>query len=441
MRVTITASQLRLGMYINAIDTSWWEHPFWRSSFLLRRQSDLDKIVASDFQRIEIDTARGLSPEPAALPVDAASPASAEAVEPLPVVVEPAAPEPAPVRSRPTRRREDAATRAAETVQRSKFAVRRMFGEARLGQAIKPVDVARLVDEIAASVAHDPGAIISVCRLKNKDEYTYLHSVAVCALMINLGRHLRFDEREVRDIGMAGLLHDIGKMAMPDGLLDHPGRLDDDQMRVIRTHPQEGIRLLGDSDELMPIARDVCLHHHERVDGTGYPFGLTAEQLSVHARMGAVCDVYDAVTSNRSYKSAWSPSDALSRMMTWEGHFDAGALSAFIVSIGIYPIGTLVQMSDSQLGVVIAANADQPTLPCIRRFYAVPDARFLSLKDVAARPAPHPDALLRPECGDRWFGGDWPAIAARVLAGEAMTGHWFGGTGRGAVPLVGMRAA
>ena len=441
MRVTITASQLRLGMYISAIDTSWWEHPFWRSSFLLRRQSDLDKIIASDFQRIEIDTDRGIAPKSAASLSDAASPQTAIAVDPLPAVAEPAAPEPAPVRVRPTRRREDAATRAAETVQRSKFAVRRMFGEARLGRAIKPADIAPLVDEIAASVARDPGAIISVCRLKNKDEYTYLHSVAVCALMINLGRHLRLDEREIRDIGMAGLLHDIGKMAMPDGLLDKPGRLDDQQTRVIRTHPEEGIRLLGDSDELMPIARDVCLHHHERVDGTGYPFGLTAEQLSVHARMGAVCDVYDAVTSNRSYKPAWSPSDALSRMMTWEGHFDPNVLSAFVGSIGIYPIGTLVQMSDSQLGIVIAANADEPTLPCIRRFYAVPDARFLAPKDGVARPAPHPDAILRPEDGDRWFGRDWPAIAARVLAGETVTGELFGATGHGAMPLIGMRAA
>ncbi len=438
MRVTITASQLRLGMYICAIDTSWWEHPFWRSSFLLRRQADLDKIVASDFQRIEIDTERGLSPTPDARPAESA-PDDSFVAETTPPPGEPVdEPIVAPPRPRPVRRREDAATRAAETVQKSKLAVRRMFGEARLGQAVKPADVAPLVDEIAASVARDPGAIISVCRLKNKDEYTYLHSVAVCALMINLGRHLRLDEREIRDIGMAGLLHDIGKMAMPNGLLDKPGKLDDTETRIIRTHPEEGIRLLGgDGDDLLPIARDVCLHHHERVDGTGYPFGLTADQLSVHARMGAVCDVYDAVTSNRSYKPAWSPSDALSKMMTWEGHFDPNVLSAFVGSIGIYPIGTLVQMADSQLGIVIAANADEPTLPCIRRFYAVPDSRFLSLRDAVAKPAPHGDAILRPEDGDRWFGRDWPMIAARVLANERVTGQLFGGV----IPLIGVRAA
>src|SRR5690606_14238117 len=141
-----------------------------------------------------------------------------------------------------------------------------------------------------------------ILRLKNKNEYTYLHSVAVCTLMVNAARYMGKSEAETRDYGMAGLLHDLGKMGIPDAILNKSGRLTDAEFEAVRNHPEHGYQVLRGSPNVPAMALDVCRHHHEKIDGTGYPFGLPADAISLVSRLGAVCDVYDALTSDRVYK-------------------------------------------------------------------------------------------------------------------------------------------
>ncbi len=405
MKHSIRIEQVRLGMHIVAFEGSWFRHPFWRARFLLKDAADLEAIRGCGLDTLIIDDALGLGPvdEPAA-------PASvvAEAVA-NPVAVPQAL---APIQRVST---PDEEQRAAEIVRHSKRAVTRMFGEARLGHAVRPSDVEPLVDDIAESVARDGAALIKVTRLKKKNEYTYLHSVAVCALMINLARQMGLGEGVVRELGMAGLLHDIGKMSVPDKVLDKPGALDDREMTLIRKHPQMGHDLLQKTAELSPIALDVCLHHHERLDGTGYPFGLSGEQLSLYARMGAVCDVYDAVTSRRPYKEPWSPAEALAKMLTWDGHFDRQVLHAFIRSIGIFPVGALVRLRSNRLGLVIGANNRAPTLPLVRAFYTAIDEEFMPLETFTCSDTLKGDGIVGLEAADRWFGTRWPIVQSFIL--------------------------
>ena len=424
MRVEI--ERLRPGVFVESIDGSWLSSPFWRKRFLLEDPADIDRLRDAGIATVRIDTARGLGPAPlpeATAAIDdildertVASAQSARAEAPL---VE--------RRRKPRNVRTTEIDRAAQTVQRSKEAVTAMFGEARMGQAISVEDVEPLVDEIAASVERDPSAMIQVTRLKNKNEYTYLHSVAVCALMINLGRHIGLPEGDIRTIGMAGLLHDIGKMAIPEDILDKPGRLDDAEAAIIRGHPERGHEMLVDNPEVSAITLDVCLHHHERIDGGGYPYGLSGEQISLHARMGSICDVYDAVTSNRPYKRAWSANDALARMLEWEGHFDEELLDAFIASIGIHPTGGLVRMASNRLAVVTEGNHDEPTAPRVRTFYDVPSQRFVVQEDLHFGGLRNDDRILRAEKGDYWFGDGWAAVHEAVMAGQ--TPHLATGSG------------
>src|SRR5690606_37008692 len=149
------------------------------------------------------------------------------------------------------------------------------------------------------------------------DEYTYMHSVAVCALMAALARTLGLNEAEQREAATAGLLHDVGKMAIPIEILNKPGRLTDDEFRLIMTHPDAGYVMLMRGGLVPNVALDVCLHHHEKFDGSGYPHGLQGDGISLQARMGALCDVYDAVTSDRPYKKGWNPAEAIHRMAQW----------------------------------------------------------------------------------------------------------------------------
>lgn len=404
----IAPEEAEIGMYVEGFEGSWLDHPFWRRRFRIRTAKQLDDVRQSAVTAILVrdhpaETISATPPPP--------RPAPERVSTPLPVnfaarrePVRPRRPEPpAPV----TVAQEYA--KAARIVGRSKATVTRMFADVRLGKTIRAANLVPLVDDITASIERNPDAFVSIARLKSKHEYTYMHSVAVCALMINLARRMRLGENAVREAGVAGLLHDIGKAAMPVAILDKPGRLDDQEFQTIKSHPVRGFELLSESSGVPPSALDVCLRHHERVDGTGYPDGLDGRRLTLFAKMGAICDVYDAITSARAYKSAWNPNSATAQMRSWTGHFDEELLDLFIGSIGVYPVGALVRLQDETIGVVAAANRLDPTRPLVLR--VEPRGAAWRVTDSLARDAEITAVLDPIEQGI----GDFDPIRARAL--------------------------
>ena len=357
MRKKISVQELEVGMYLQEVSGSWIKNPFWRSRFMVSDAQQIATIKASGIREVWIDTGKGRDIDAPVL--------SSTAAQALPI------PSGRLPRSRGAVPITEELARAADVCAQSKEAVTSMFREARMGNVIDLQGVGAVVQQISDSLARNHRALISLARLKTADDYTYMHSVAVCAMMAALARQLGLPEAEVRAAGIAGLLHDMGKALLPLEVLNKPGKLTPAEFAIVRSHPERGHRLLSMGGKVDAMALDVCLHHHEKMDGSGYPKGLKDAQISLHAKMGAVCDVYDAITSNRPYKNGWDPAESMRMMGQWaaDGHFDTAVFQAFVRSMGIYPVGSLVRLQSGRIGVVVDQAPASPTAPVVKVFF------------------------------------------------------------------------
>lgn len=388
----INVMNLRIDMHIHEFCTPWMNHPFWRENFLLQKQEDLRQIQESGIDEVWIDVLRGhdiddgKSEEENKLAVDQVL---QQAMSPSTVIAHVSI--------------TDELQTAMKICETARSAVISMFHEIRLGQAINAESAGELVESISASVRRNATALVSLARLKSIDDYTYMHSVAVCVLMVSLARQMGLDDTAVHEAGMAGLLHDVGKATTPGKILNKPGKLTDEEFSVMRQHPVDGYRILIDGKGVSDVAIDVCLHHHEKANGTGYPHRKTKEEISLFAQMGAVCDVYDAITSQRAYKAGWAPTQAIRKMAEWRiDHFDERIFHAFVKAVGIYPVGSLVRLSSDRLGVVTEQDSSSLLTPKVRVFFSAKSRSYIQ-PELVDLSHPHcPEKIVGIETASSW---------------------------------------
>jgi HD-GYP domain-containing protein (c-di-GMP phosphodiesterase class II) len=393
----IPIEMVRPGMFIHSLEGSWLDHSVWSTRFLVRGETEARKLHACGVAECWIDTDRGLDVEDTAtvqvMQIDPPPDTEVPEEEPSPMVLVP---------SVPTHTLLDELNAARKILALAKEVVLSLFQEVRLAKPIDPEICMPLVSDVLDSIERNRDALVSLSRLKRSDEHTYMHSIGVCALMVTLARQFGHTRDQCFEAGLAGLLHDLGKAAMPTNILNKPGKLTDSELRVIQHHPARGHEMLVRSGIELEGVLDVCLHHHERVDGAGYPEGLAPANVSQLARMAAICDVYDTVTSNKPYKAGWDPAESIARMASWKGQFDEQVLRAFIRSMGIYPIGSLVRLSSGRLAVVVEQSSSKLSAPCVKVCFSTTSGLQLKPELVDLSSSASGEKIVAREPPDKW---------------------------------------
>lgn len=355
----VDASQLKVGMYIHDLSCDWMTHPFVRNRFKLSTEDEIRKILNAGIHDVVIDVSKGLDVQDAPTLAEAQAETERELVEiaSKPVIV-----------TRVSLGEE--MNRAKQIRHQASTLVRNVMRDARLGKAVEVDEVQPVVQSITESILRNPGALIGLLRIKTKDDYTFLHSVSVCALLVAFCRSRGVSEEITYQAGLGGLLHDTGKALVPDAVLNKPGPLTDEEFAIIKRHPKDGYDILLKSPEVGEIPLDITLHHHERRDGSGYPDKQAGDQITELAQMAAIVDVYDAITADRCYHKGMSAAAALRKIYEWSKfHFNPAYAQEFMRCVGIYPVGTMVMLESGRLGVVVEPHETNLLAPKVNVFF------------------------------------------------------------------------
>jgi HD-GYP domain-containing protein (c-di-GMP phosphodiesterase class II) len=385
----IAVKEVELGMFIHKLDGSWFDHPFWKSRFLLEDPENLHDHRASGIAAVLIDTSKGK---------DVAAPAPVQKKgSPSPVHAKRSDSAPrtpasrlAAVKSRvstdltstrpTTTARETAA--AQIVANRAQKGLSKVFVDARLGKSIKMRTIEPMVLEIYNSVQRNPHAFSGLMRCKLNNEFVYRHALAVSALMISLARKMRLGPQETYEAGLAGLFLDIGTNYLPIDSAPANGDWRNSDPTLWQQHPRLGHNALVAVGGIPEGVLDACLQHHERMDGAGFPDRLPGAQISMLSRMAAICDAYDYLLVDCDASAALDPSSAIRALQETSGAFDPEILQHFIESVGIYPIGSFVRLRSDRIAMVVDEDPEDFEHPVVKPFYSLKLDRRIQTKTI-----------------------------------------------------------
>ena len=356
-------------MYVCELDRPWTETRFLFQGFEIREREELEELARlCRYVYIETDPERRPEPDRPRPAAGAGAPPERERFSErrpaLSLLDRFLAPRPGPARYPDRVPVEQELPRARSAVRDTKRVLDDILRDARLGGSVETDAARAAVRALVQSVLRNPDALIWLNQLKNKDDYTAEHSLRVCVLALAFGRHLELDESELNTLGLGALLHDVGKTRIPLEILNKPERLTPEEFDIVRQHVPIGVEMLAGASRIPAAAIDVAQQHHERLDGSGYARGARGEQIALFGQIGGIVDTYDAITSDRPYHRGMSVHDALRVMYEWRREsFHTTLIEQFIQCMGVYPIGSIVELNDGALGVVIAVNRERRLRP------------------------------------------------------------------------------
>ncbi len=372
--VRIPLDVLRTGMFVHSMDISWFKHPFLTSQLGLNHTpAVIRELEQLGVLHVSIDTSKGLDengqPPPDFEPPEAALGEHESAAPPEPI--QKSTPLDAPSSPLvPLPEDGQGTLRFAKALFTQAIAcTRKLLDAAASGQMLDVDEAKGLISKLAATVNANGSVIQLLSVLKAFDDYTYTHCLNVAALGVLMGKHLGLGQSEIETLGLAGLLHDVGKCLLPKAIINKPGPLDENEFQAIQRHPVLGWQY---AENLPGVPRRVVravLEHHERHDGSGYPHGLKGKAIGNLSAMLGIFDVFDALTSDRVYRKRMSPHMALKTLYESRGsHFSKPLLEHFIQCVGLYPPSSVVQLRNGLYAVVTRQNRERPLFPEVMIF-------------------------------------------------------------------------
>jgi HD-GYP domain-containing protein (c-di-GMP phosphodiesterase class II) len=389
----IPIGKLLPGMYVVDLHKRWIEHSTWITRFKVRDAAHIAHLQDDGIVEVSIDTAKGIDLPPS--PIVAIN----EIEQKYRSLAELKAAQTHTVSLAEERRR------AARLLSEASGLVGHLMAEARVGVAVDAAFLEPVVSRMVASVARNPDALPPMARLKRPEFYAADHAVSTAALIIALGRHQGLPEPEIEKLALGTMVKDVGQSAIDARVVNKPGQLSHDEYSLVQSHVEEGLAVLEATTRLSETSVAVVLEHHERYNGCGYPYRMAGDEISSAGRMAAIVDTYDAMTSDRPYRAALSPSLALRQLYEQSGaQFDPALVTAFVKTVGIYPVGSLVMLESGHLAVVEEQNPEVPTAPIVRVIYHAGRRQYVTPTevDLSRKIGNHYGAIVRAETFERW---------------------------------------
>ncbi len=348
IKLKVPVEKLVLGQYVTELDRPWLESPFLFQGFFLTTDKHISQ-VQDVCQYVYVDTTRIIEKEIDFLQEDKRK-----------NIVYPPPP-------KKTSSFFKEITSSDTIFTRTSNLIRGFLKNIGINENLDIDEAKKAVDQVVRSVIKTPDALMWLTQLKKKDEYTSQHSMNVCVLSVALGRHIGLAENDLKELGLCGMLHDMGKMLIPDKVLNKPGKLAGKEIKIMKYHTVLGLKILKKSKGRVPLSViNVAYSHHERVDGKGYPRGIGQDKLTRATRIVAITDMYDALTSDRVYRKGCSHLEAIDIMTKMSGkHLDYALVLKFIECLSVYPPGSIVELTNNEIAIVVEVNQDEKLRPKI----------------------------------------------------------------------------
>jgi putative nucleotidyltransferase with HDIG domain len=368
MKQKVDTSELQMGMYVSELDRPWTSTNFLFQGFEISDEATLQELkdtceyVYIDTEKAGDTVDKGKTTQPRTIEYDTVTELSVDNMPDLQYVLE----------GPPTKKRwspetstlEEEVPKARRIESETRTVLYNTLEDVRLGRTIDSEATKAVIADMVESIIRNPDAMGVLSQLKDADEYTALHSVRVCILALTFGRHLDMTREELNLLGVGALLHDVGKMRVPVEILNKKGRLTEEEFEIMKSHVPLGVEVLQRSPGIPRASIEVAANHHERYAGGGYANGQKGDSIGVFGMIGGVVDCYDAITSDRSYHKGMTAYDALSKMYQWRNTaFHPGLIEQFIQCMGVYPIGSIVELSTGAIGVVATVNRERRLKP------------------------------------------------------------------------------